>query len=432
VIRQHSTQKWVKPTLNRETGMIEIGIYPDTPARCRLFQVLGDPARQEYRAVHWMAAGLMGAGKSRVADLGILEMLSSGMFTVWYGDGQNGSSSPGLRDHVDWYADWHDEIVRMIFAAHAVMLARQEFLSTWEWKDSYGYARTGVEHFPWAAGLPFLTLILDEAHAPLMDQRVSRVVRELQRLGPKLGISVFILTQITSVLDLGGSSGDMGAQGLRAFAKAGGNVFLFRTGETLTATSMGVPGVNIDPRTLPITPPGMFFMPFGQRPEVEIRAYHVPGDDLYHWLTLANKAALDELSVMAAGEAYATRRSRKKPPSDASEELAYLLGQRVRGGVQDTSASAKTGGSRNLARVFQAVTELTRIKGGPVKREDIDAHLAAQPEGPVSTSSMGGCLKQLTNGGKIVSVPGQHGYYDVAGAEDLAEQRTELAAEAAG
>jgi len=432
VIRQHSTQEWVKPTLNRETGMIEIGIYPDTPALCRLYQVLGEAWYERYRACHWMIAGLPGGGKSRALELAILEMLSSGMFVVWYADGQGGVSSPDLRDHVDWYADWHDEIVRMVFAAYAVMKARQRFLRTWKWKDKHGRTHTGAGFFPWAAGMPFLEMVIDEAHEPLRDQRISKTVRELMRLGPKVGIGVAIATQITSVLDLGGASGDMGAQGLRAFAKNGGNVLLFRGGETLTTTSMGVPGVSIDPRTLPIDPPGMCYAPFGQRPEVEIRAYHTPPDELYDWLARANKAALDAMSVMGAGEEYATRHDRVRPDEDASEELAYLLGEKIRGGVQDTSASAKAAGSRNLARVYQAVTQLTRVNAGPVKREEVDTHLTAQPEGQISTSSMTGCLKQLTDTGKIIAVPGRHGYYDMPGAEDLAEERAELAAEVAG
>jgi hypothetical protein len=428
VIRQDSTQAWTGPTLNLDTGYFDFGLYPDGPAQSRLYQVLGDPADQMYRAVHWMAAGLMGSGKSRSVDLAILEMLYSGRFVVWYGDGQNGTSSSALRDYVDWYADWHDEIVRMVFAAFAVMKARQYFLSTWEWTDKHGIKCHGAECLPGAAGLPFLELVLDEAHEPLRDPRISKVVREIQRLGPKLGIGVCIVTQITSVLDLGGASGDMGAPGLRAFAKAGGNVLLYRTGETLTATSMGVPGVNIDPRTLPIDPPGMCYQPFGARPEVAVRTLHVPPGDFRYWLSRANKAALDDLSAKAAGEDYATRRTRTKPPLDANEELAYLLGEKIRGGAQDTAKSAKSGGTGNLARVYQAVITLTAA--GPVKRSDIETHLAAQPEGAVSESSLTTCLRQLTEHGKVSSP--RHGHYDRPDADDLAEERAELAAEAMG
>lgn len=365
---------------------------------------------------------------SRAVDLAILEMTCSKRFVVWYGDGQNGQSSPGLRDHVDWYADWHDETVRMIFAAYAVMKARQYYLGKWGWTDAHQIKRSGIECLPWAAALPFLQIVLDEAHVPLLDQRISKVLREIMRLGPKLGIGVFLATQITSVLDLGGASGDMGAHGLRAFAKAGGNVLLYRTGETLTATSMGVPGVSIDPRTLPIDPPGMCYMPFAARPEVEVRTYHVPPDDIYYWLGRADKAALDELSVKAAGEDYVTRHARDKPPVDAAEELAYLLGEKIRGGAQDTAKSARSGGTGNLARVYQAVITLTAT--GPVKRSDIETHLGAQPEGAVSESSLTTCLRQLTEHGKISSP--RHGHYDRPDAEDLAEERAELKAEAMG
>ena len=193
---------------------------------------------------------------SRAVDVAVAEMICSGTFVVFYADGQGGVSGPALTDHVDWFAGWHDEIVAMVMAAYRIMKARQKFFAGYQWTDEYGNPRTGTGWFPAGCGLPFLQVVLDEAQEPLRDIRVSKIIRELQRLGPKAGIGVLQATQITSVQDTGGASGDVGAQGNRAFAKAGGNVLMYRSGETLTGSSMLPPASPSTPGPFPWTPRG--------------------------------------------------------------------------------------------------------------------------------------------------------------------------------
>ena len=418
VTRQDSSQVWEGPTLDKATGEFQIGLYPDTPAWCRLFQVLGPAEAGKCRATHWMVCGLMGSGKSRAVDVAVAEMICSGMFVVWYSDGQGGVSGPALTDHVDWCALWHDETVLMLMAAYRVMKARQAFFQRYKWTDDYGNARTGVGFFPLAAGLPFLQIVMDEAQESLRDPRVSKLKREIQRLGPKVGIGVLEATQITSVHDTGGSSGDVGAQGNRAFAKAGGNVLMFRAGETLTGSSMLPPGVAVDPRDLPVTPPGMCYMPYRERPEVKVRTFNAEDADLYGILARAPKRSLHPVDVAAAGEDYASRRDRVRPDDD-DDDLALLLGDKARTPQGRVVGAGAASGTRHLQMVYEVIRAC-----GETKREEIPAKIADKYGEDISESSLKQCLAQLVRTGKLDQP--RHGWYDIAGAEDLAEERAEM------
>jgi hypothetical protein len=409
---------WDGPTLDHSAGTWTPGLYPDTPAWCALYQTA---AGQPHRAVNVAIAGLMGFGKSRLIELAVTEMLWSGIFVVWYGDGQEGASGPGLRDHVGWYATRRDEIVRMLKAAYKIAKARQRYDQTVTWTDTHGYARTGRGFWPASAAEPFVQIVLDEVQELLTDIRVARLVRALQRLGPKVGIGITLSTQEWLMHETGGASGDPAAQSIRAFAQTG-HVALFKAGSDINANALGGRLAGINPRTLPDEPGWCYLLGRGTR-QVPVRLRRIGPDDLYHWLAQAGnvKARLDDLSARAAGEDYETRWQRLDalPSGDDAEaiadldnEVAELLGESLPGAPIPHTGDLT---------IKQAVLRVVRDTG-PLKRADIPAGLA-QLGKQGTKSAIDQALASFARSGHLISRGG--GIWDVPDREDRAETDAE-------
>lgn len=411
---------WEGPTLDPLSGLYSPAVYSDGPAHCKLYQVSNG---QPHRALNNAVSGLMNHGKSRFIELTVLEMLWSGIFVVWYGDGQEGASGPGLRDHVDWFATRKDEILRMLKAAYRVAKARQRYDLTIRWVDSHGHERTGRGFWPATPAEPFLQILLDEVQELLTDIRVAKLIKTLQRLGPKLGIGVTLVTQEWLMYETGGASGDPSAQTIRAFAQTG-LVVLFRAGSDINANALGGALAGVNPRTLPDEPGWCYLIGQGTR-QTKARMRHIDPDDIYDSLARASsvKARLDEISVRAAGEDYRDRWQRLDaiPAADsdaALEDIEADLEQLLSGtqsAVQSTKA-ALVG-----LPLKQAVLEVVK-KHGPIKRADIDAALAE--DGRVaSKSTIAQALASFARTNTIVSLG--NGVWDIPDREDHAEADAE-------
>jgi hypothetical protein len=411
---------WHGPTLDSLTGLYSPAVYADGPAFCRLYVVAeGRP----HRALNNAVSGLMNHGKSRFIELKVLEMLWSGIFVVWYGDGQEGASGPGLRDHVDWYATRKDEILRMLKAAFRVAKARQRYDETVTWADRHGHARTGRGFWPASPEEPFLQIILDEVQELLTDIRIAKLVKTLQRLGPKLGIGVTLVTQEWLMYETGGASGDPGAQTIRSFAQTG-LVVLFKAGSDINANALGGALAGVNPRTLP-DEPGWCFLLGQETRQSRARTRHVDPDDIYDWLARASgvKARLDDLSVRAAGDDYRERWQRlgALPTADseeAFEDIEKDLDALLNGGSQGQAlAKAALVG----LPLKQAVLDVVRARG-PIKRADIDAALA---EGGrvASKSTIDQALASFARTSTIVSLG--NGLWDLPDRADHADADAE-------
>ncbi|MCL2581023.1 MAG: hypothetical protein FWE35_01035 [Streptosporangiales bacterium] len=372
---QHAAEiAWPGPSLDRATGTWSPGVYPDGPVRCALYQVRdGEPVRALNNAV----SGLMNHGKSRLIDLSVLEMLHSGLFVVWYADGQEGSSGPALKDHVDWYATRRAETVLMLKCAYRIMRTRGRYDQSLTWTDSHGYERTGRGYWPASPEEPFLQVILDECQELLKDPWIARIVKDLQRLGPKFGVGVTLVTQEFLMHETGGQSGDPGAQQIRAFAQTG-IVALFKAGSDINANALGGALAGVNPRLLPDESGWCFLLGRGTRP-VPARTYHADPDGIYDAMARAAgvMARLDARSVRAAGEDYAGRWERLAAlaaadsddvAADIEADLEALLN-----GPQPTVADGK--GALVGATIKQAVYEIVRAQG-PIKRGEIETALA--------------------------------------------------------
>src|SRR5690606_12640899 len=70
------------------------------------------------------AVGGQGSGKSSSINVMLISALATGVATVWYMDGQDGASSPGLAETADWASLSEDEHERMLCALEGVIALR--------------------------------------------------------------------------------------------------------------------------------------------------------------------------------------------------------------------------------------------------------------------------------------------------------------------
>jgi hypothetical protein len=407
---QHENQVWQGPSLDRTTGLYAHGVYPDGPALARLYRVDGG---RPHRAVNSLFTGTTGAGKSRGNAIKIAEHHMSGMFVVWYGDGKDGASAPELEQHVDWYADSHDETTRMLRAAWKVMKVRAKTI-----KRLHQAAFRGENViFLGDRGFPFLQIILDEAQEFLSSPIVARLVKALLRMGNECGIGMDLLTQVPLLSELGSQSGDGGAEVIRAMAKSG-NVVVYKAGDGFTGRVTIADGADVDPKQLPNLPGACYLAGHTVR-TAWCRTYYVSKADLYEWLQQADPVELDQASARAAGEDYLTRHQRAKDAditpedidvADLDAELAILLGERLPG--QDAPGTAM-----DKLTVKQAVFEAIKSKG-PIRRDDITAALAAMNLNP-SKSTIDQALAWWCDRDHVIRTG--RGVYDLAHREGSEE-----------
>ena len=408
---QHQEQIWQGPTLDKTTGLYKHGVYPDDPAFMRLFQVEdGVP----HRAKNGMWSGTTGSGKSRGLAIKIAEHIQSLMYAVWYADGKGGASAPELEGRVDWYAITLDEVIRMLRAAWKVMNVRKTIVKRLQQAAFRGEKVIHLGH----KLFPMLQIILDEAQEFLRNKVVVKLAKAIQRMGNEVGIGVDIATQVPLLHELGGESGDGGAEVVRDTAKAG-NQAHYKAENDFSGTVTLAEGVKVSPKTLPAGGGWCYISGYETRP-VKCKTYYASKGALAKWLAEAPVITLEDASARAAGEDYATRHQRAAEADVAPEEidlddldteLAILLGEQLPG-QQEPGAVA------NALSVKQAVFNAVRDNGGPMKREEIIAAVAAQGK-QASESAINKELKWWLERSHLTRAG--HGHYDLANREGQSE-----------
>lgn len=405
---QHQEQIWQGPSLDAVTGLYKHGVYPDGPAFMRLFQVEdGFP----HRSKNGMWSGTTGSGKSRGLAIKIAEHIRSQMFAVWYADGKGGASAPELEGHVDWYATKVDEVIRMLRAAWKAMNVRKTLVKRLNQAAFRGERIIHLGH----KAFPMLQIILDEAQEFLRNKIVVKLVKAIQRMGNEVGIGVDLATQVPLLNELGGESGDGGAEVIRDTARAG-NQAHYRAENNFSGTVELAEGVKVSPRTLP-GGGGWCYISGVESRGAKCKTYYASKNELFGWLAEVPVVTLDEASARAAGEDYATRHQRAEDADIAPEEidledlnteLAVLLGEMVPG-------QEKPGAVASGLSVKQAVFNVVKDNGGPMKREEVIVAVAATGK-QASDSSIAQALKWWCEHSHLQSTG--HGYYDLISRED--------------
>jgi hypothetical protein len=403
-------------TLERSTGLYHHALWPDGPAKARLYQVENG---RPHRASNSLFSGTTGSGKSRGAALKGGEHILSGLFLLWFADGQEGVSAPDLMEFADWAGDSPDETMRMLRAAYKVMKYRARIMKRIEWTDSYGNRRVGLgglSNLPREHWFPFIQILIDEAQEILRNPLAARLIKALLRMGNKVGIGIDLFTQVPLLNELGGESGDGGAQVIRDMAKSG-NVIVYRAENATTGMVAITNGMQVDPQQLPNVKGMCYVAGVSSRP-TPARTYYASEDAMFNVLQNAPRIRLDEGSAAAAGEDYATRFERRNArfadDDDLQEldaELAVLLGERLPG--QDAP-----GAVAQKVTVKEAVFQVVEAAKGPIKRDQITDELM-QMGLNFSKSAVDQELRWWCDLGHMERP--SHGHYDLINRESQSE-----------
>ena len=381
-------------TLARETGLFTVGPYPDlAPAPARLYKV--DENGTPMRAASGLTSGVTGAGKSRYVDHKIIEHLMSGLFQVFFLDGQGGASSTMI-DHVDWPALRPSEWSITLRAAVRLMIARTRIVAS---------RRAGC----WLATPedPFVQVVIEEAHKPLRVAENMRMVKAILQEGEKAGVGIDLVTQFPSQIELGGNSGAAGANVIRSMA-SGGNVVIFRAGDD-SSKSMAVGAVEVQPRLLPQRP-GMCYALGASMRTVPVRAIRIK--DPGRWTAAAPRTTFSDHDKAALGGDYATRWERfaehDAEPEAATidmrsieHELALITGEAVPS-LAPASAAARSETQTAISEVWKIISDRKSVK-----RAELISALKCSP------SSVDQALKALEGTGKVRKGSG-HGVWQLA------------------
>jgi hypothetical protein len=283
-----------------EDGKVVLGPYADGDgmASWRFWT----PGEKPNDGSGWggLIIGGTGAGKSRLIEEISIGAMSTGQVLVWFIDPQGGASSPALMDHADWYGE-ADDAAEMLAAIERVAARRAQQNSRRRW--------TGFDPSP---ERPFILVLIDEAHMLLGNRRYTKRFEELTRMTRKVGIGFVALSQYPGLTTFGNS------EPMRASVMKGNGVIMHapsRQNKDL------MPGVVVDPMTLPDDLAGFGYTVGGGGRTAPFRAYYVADPEV--WMAKYTQPKLEPRAAQAAGYFYTHRReiAKQKAADDLQAEL---------------------------------------------------------------------------------------------------------------
>lgn len=283
---------------------------------------------------HGLIAGTTGSGKSAVLDLLLSEVAMSDRLVPVIIDGSGGMSLPDWIPHVPHTATTVEETLDLLDRLIAAMYARFKGLTQIEWTDKQGRRRTGRNSIDPTPQMPGIVIVIDEAHALLMDSDHGKAIRRrveiITQMGRKVAFSVVLATQQASVTQLGGSSV------IRDMCK-GGNVVALRTAERVSGGMVGTVHLPEPLHTLPTEFPdgsptqGLCYVTTARA----IRSRTLWVEDPYACATGQTDVPLDlwtgvylnsaHGSTVSAGTGAAADTTAASPVSESPDELAALV-----------------------------------------------------------------------------------------------------------
>lgn len=278
-----AVQPFVKPQLDKATGLIPIGVHPDGS---RALWRLWTPGSG---ACHGLVAGTTGAGKGGVVNDLCAEIRHSGIAALFFGDPQGGESAPDWVDGAHCFAGTIPRIRRMLQGVEREMKAREKRRSRSRWVDEKGRTRRGKGKYDPTHEEPLLMVVIDEAWQVTPDPECQRIIALIGKQGRKLGVGIILVVQVPSLAELGG---DLTIRSMLSST----NIIILRTADKLSA-QMGVPmDLPIDPVNLPVTwPDGSTTAGLGYLCQAGGRVSPMRGyflEDAYDWATSGEPVVL--------------------------------------------------------------------------------------------------------------------------------------------
>lgn len=217
--------------------------------------------RRGWGVPHDAFFGSTGSGKSQAACMAFVidrwahhvdptTGLPRGMVASFLIDHQEGQSfAPFLNDLAAPVAVELPEAQLLVEALHREAKRRNRYLAREvRWTDKKrGIERVGRDWWDPLVDGPILTLTVDEAHEPLRDSKFAQTLTSAARMWRKCGLKVRLITQMSQLGDMGGSSA------LRDML-IGGFVWMGRVNNG-TSAQLALNGrTHIDPRHIPPIP----------------------------------------------------------------------------------------------------------------------------------------------------------------------------------
>lgn len=360
------------PVVVREgrSVFIELGPYTDGRGVVR-YELLADQLTEDElakgelprgSAVGGFILGDKGSGKTRLMESIALGAMEAGV-EFWYLDPQGGASSPTLRDNASWplmglgspdgkraFGNVED----LLEALRGVVDVRQD--------ENSDLGCAGFQHTP---ERPMILVGIDECHLVFGDY--GREFGDIDRIARKLGIA-FLGASQSGTQDVFG--GDITLRN----GMAGGNGYLLKFNGSNARLAFGALD-DVAARGCQQLRPNrtLGYALNSDRPHVVFQNRYTP--DLAPFFGRVQRATLDEMARIGAGEAYAKRHETAQQNVDAvrARLAAYRNGTLKPGQKQKTtSGRASAGGASdgNVSFLFPG-TQRNQEVSQEVTRESL-------------------------------------------------------------
>lgn len=339
-----------------------------------------------------------------------LDAPPKGFVATFLIDPQQGQSfSPFLDDLAAPVASTLEEALLLLEALHREMMRRNHYLArvAKTWDPRRKMFRRGRKWWNPLIDGPILHLIIDEAHFYTTDKLFQALLTAAARMWRKCGGRITVGSHSPLLSDLG-------TMALRDML-VGGQVFVFRTANSLTGTTALNGKLPVDPKLIPNTPGMVYFLNgVGDPKPMLARAMWEPDwYDLVRDLDdqpIGYPATLPAETLRAFGPGYAAWVAHAADP-DAGP---YIPNQH---GAKETAPEAP---ARCVDAVMNIVATATIIAGLTIDMTELDKRLREQGH-DYSVRTVRAALKQLRDAGSIVSASGVHQLSDATRADLLAQ-----------
>jgi hypothetical protein len=293
-----TSQQWPGPDAGFDAalGSVRLGPFADGEG-CACWRVY----TQDSMWGGYIQGGT-GSGKSRLIEQIALSCAASTSHPtiVWYGDGQNGDSSPMLAENADYAAVTFSEIYNMVTAALRVMM-----INGVERRLAKRAGFTPTEQ------RPGLLLIVDECHKPLSAKEnpllaaaIQQAMCTIAREGRKNGVALILASQSATLDAFGGTGNGNLGDTLRQSLLAGNGLIL----RSKTSNAKTVFNVDINPRKFPkLAGYGFLCDPEPGARSAPFRGYWVTDELAAYWPSRITWRSLPDRQANAAGKVYHKR-----------------------------------------------------------------------------------------------------------------------------
>ncbi|MEN3308829.1 MAG: hypothetical protein V7603_5031 [Micromonosporaceae bacterium] len=288
---------WPGPNYDPATGTVALGPYIDGEGvgRWRMYCDNG--------LMGGFLCGATRTGKSRIFDSVALSAAATGFSVVWFGDPQQGASSPMLARHADYVARDIPAIRRMLALAILVKELRQA-----------ENALEDREGFVPSKDRPGLLIFIDECHRAFADPQIQYMATELAREGGKCGVAIVAASQVATLDTFGKGERAKDADALRSSLCAGNLVVLY----TKSTNAKEVLKIDVDPTQFPRIPGYAYLVDqTGHGRSAPLRGYYVADEDRDAWADDIVWRGLDTGAANAAGDRYLHRRDHAATEKEA-------------------------------------------------------------------------------------------------------------------